>query len=75
MVSQKFVEAVRLSPRRSYQIAHEAGLHPSTLSKILNGIERVKPDDQRVLRVAAVLGLKKQECFEKSPPQTKALTA
>lgn len=64
MVSRKFVEAVRLAPRRSYQIAHQARIHPSTLSKILNGIERVQCGDPRVKRVAIVLGLDERECFE-----------
>lgn len=64
MLSQKFKAAVKLSSRRAYQIAHEAGLHPSTLSKLLNGIEKVKPGDPRVLRVGKVIGLRPQECFE-----------
>ena len=64
MLSRKFIAAVKLSPMREYQIAHLAGLHPSTLSKIINGIERVIPNDQRVLKVAKVLGLAPEECFE-----------
>jgi len=50
---------------RNYVIAHAAGLHPSTLSKLINGIELVKPGDQRVLRVAEIVGLSPEECFEK----------
>lgn len=65
MVSRKFVEAVKLAPERSYHIAHKAGVHPSTLSKIVNGIERVKHNDARVLAVADVLGLTHGECFER----------
>ena len=34
------------------------------LSKILNGIELVKPGDHRILALAAVLGLDQRECFE-----------
>ncbi len=64
MVSRQFVEAVKIAPKRAYKIAQEAGLHPTTLSKLLNGIERAKPDDPRVLAVAAVLGLDQRECFE-----------
>ncbi len=63
MVSQEFVAAVRLSPRRAYQIAHEAGVHPSTLSAILNGIVRIRPGDPRVVAVGKVLGLSPTECF------------
>jgi hypothetical protein len=64
IVSQKFLNAVKLSDRRAYKIALEAGLHPSTLSKIICKIERVKPQDPRVLAVARVLGLPPEECFQ-----------
>ncbi len=67
MVGRKLVEAVKLNHRRGYQIAHAAGIHPSTLSKILNGIELVKPGDHRILALAAVLGLDQRECFETEP--------
>ena len=63
MVSRKFIEAVKLNQRRAYQIAHLAGLPPTTLSKIINGIERVKIGDRRVLRLGRVLGLKEDELF------------
>jgi transcriptional regulator with XRE-family HTH domain len=64
MVSRKLIEAVKLSDLKGYEIAHQAEIHPSTLSRILNGIEDVKPGDPRVLRIAKVLGLKLDECFE-----------
>ncbi len=64
MVSRRFVEAVKLAPRRAYKIAQEAEIHPSTLSKILNGIDPVRPNDPRVIAVGAVLGLAAEECFE-----------
>ncbi len=67
MVSERFRAAVLLSPKRAYHIAQEAGLHPSTLSKLLNGIEKVKPGDARVLKVGEVLGFKPEECFD--PPE------
>jgi transcriptional regulator with XRE-family HTH domain len=67
MVSQKFIAAVKLSQKKAYQIAHEAGLHPATLSKLMNGIDRVGPGDIRVLRVAQVLGLNPEEVFEEQP--------
>ena len=65
MVSRKLVEAVKLSSLKGYEIAHQAEMHPSTLSRILNGIEDVLPGDDRVLRIANVLGLKPDECFER----------
>ncbi len=65
MVSRRFVEAVKLAPRQAYKIAHEAGIHPSTLSKILNGIDHVRCGDPRVVAVATVLGLDPGDCFER----------
>lgn len=64
MVSTKFITAVKLAPKRMYQIAWDAEIHPSTLSQICNGIVRVEPGDPRVLAVADVLGLDPRECFE-----------
>lgn len=64
-VSKAFIAAVKLSDQRSYKLAMIAGLNPSTLSKIICGIERVKPNDPRVLAVGRILGLKPDECFEK----------
>ncbi|MCH8056223.1 MAG: helix-turn-helix transcriptional regulator, partial [Deltaproteobacteria bacterium] len=66
MVSRRFVEAVKLAPKRAYRIAQEAGLHPTTLSKIMNGIEPTRPNDSRILAVAGVLGLDPKECFEEA---------
>ncbi len=63
-VSRRLADAIRCSGERQYRIAHRAGLHPSTLSQILNGIYLIKPNDPRVLAVAAVLGLDQRECFE-----------
>ncbi len=66
MISRKLKEAIKLSEFKAYEIAHEARLHPTTLSKILNGIEEVKPGDARVMRIAKVVGLRLQDCFENS---------
>ena len=63
MISNKLIQLVRLSPKRAYKIAHEAGIHPSTMSKLLNGIEQIKPKDPRVIAVGRVLGIPPEECF------------
>jgi transcriptional regulator with XRE-family HTH domain len=67
-VSKTFIEQIKLSPLRQYKIAQEAGLHPSTLSKIMCGIEKIKERDPRVLRVARVLKLSREDCFEGAHP-------
>jgi hypothetical protein len=63
-VSRKLFEAVKLNKKPDYQIAHAAKLHPSTLSKLLCGIEKVKHEDPRVLALGRVLGLGESELFE-----------
>jgi hypothetical protein len=69
MVSSQFIAAVKLAKQRSYQIAHAADMHPSTLSRLITGAELAKPGDPRVLRVAEVLGLAPEECFEAETTQ------
>ncbi len=69
MVSEYFIASVKSAAQRNYQIAHAARLHPSMLSKIMIGAERVKPQDPRVLRVARVLGLRSDDCFESDREQ------
>jgi transcriptional regulator with XRE-family HTH domain len=65
-VSKKFREAVKLNHLKSYELAHLAGMHPSVLSRILNGIDLVRPGDPRVAKIAIVLGIPVDECFESS---------
>ncbi len=63
MVSEELKARVKLSGQRAYQIAHKAGIHPSTLSKILLGIVHVRPGDPRVIAIGRVVGLSANECF------------
>lgn len=63
MIPETLRRAVRLSEMRSYQIAHEADVSPSTLSRIINGIDLVKPGDPRVERIAKVLGVNTEDLF------------
>lgn len=65
MLSQKFISILKLTDEPHYKIAHKANLHPSTLSKLLNGIEKIQQNDKRVLQVGKIIGLKPKECFEK----------
>ncbi|MBL7180281.1 MAG: hypothetical protein ISS67_06000 [Desulfobacterales bacterium] len=63
MVSQKLRAAIKLGDEPAYKIAHKAGLDPSTLSKLICGIVKVKDGDQRVIKVGKVLGIPPKECF------------
>lgn len=65
MLSPKFKLAIKTSPYKAYEIANKAGLHQSTLSKLVCGIEKAKESDSRVLKVAEVIGLNPSDCFEK----------
>jgi len=66
MISQKLIHAIKLSEKKAYKIAHEAGLHPSTLSSLLNGIEKAKPQDPRVISIGKVLGIPPEGCFQEA---------
>jgi len=64
MVSEKLKMALKTSPYKAYEIAHDAKIHPSTLSKIICGIEKIKENDHRVIAVGRVLGIQPADCFK-----------
>ena len=63
-VSKKLRAKIKLNNIPAYRIAQLAGMDPSTLSKLICGIVKVKPGDPRVIRVGKVLGIPAQECFQ-----------
>lgn len=63
-VSDKFIAALKLHTLPAYLIAQKADVNPVTLSKLIHGIAPIKPNDERILRVAEFLGLEKEEVFE-----------
>ena len=64
MVSRDFKIALKMADEPAWKIAQSAEVDPSILSKIITGMIHVRPGDERVLRVAKVLGLSADECFE-----------
>lgn len=54
----------RAAGQRLYQIAAAAGVRANELSGIAAGSIKVRRDDARVLRVAAVIGLDPADCFK-----------
>ena len=64
MLSRKFITSVKCNRLRAYEIAQLAGMHPSALSRLINGIDRIRPNDERVVRVGKILGLHPGECFD-----------
>jgi transcriptional regulator with XRE-family HTH domain len=67
-ISEEFRAKVKLNEKPAYRIAQEAGLDPSTLSKLMCGIANIQPGDRRVLSVARVIGIPFDACFQE--PQT-----
>jgi plasmid maintenance system antidote protein VapI len=63
-VSREFKARLKLAERPAYRIATEAGVNPSTLSKIIHDAEPIQVGDERVLKVARVLGMSDHEAFE-----------
>jgi hypothetical protein len=63
-VSERLRVAVFLDGRRAYELAYAAGLHPSMMSKLLRGAEKIHPNDPRILKIGALVGLAASECFE-----------
>jgi hypothetical protein len=64
VLSRDFIVAVKMADQPAYRIAIQAGLHPSTLSRLLHGAERIAPNDRRIHAVAKVLGLRPSTCFD-----------
>jgi len=62
-VSERFLVRLKLHSLPAYRIAQQAGVSPSQLSKLINGIDPVKPQDPRIVAVGKVLGLEATQCF------------
>lgn len=54
----------RAAGARVYEIAFAVGVKPNELSGLANGSIAVRPNDPRVIRVGAYLGLEPCQCFE-----------
>lgn len=57
----------RAAGERVYEIARASDVRPNELSGIVSGSIKVRPNDARVVRVGAALGLSPAECFENTP--------
>ena len=57
MLSIRLTHAIRLSPERNWRIAARSGLHSTTLSRWLNGVETPRPDDARLLILGDLMGV------------------
>jgi len=66
-LSRQFLIRLKLHESPAYKIAQRAGVNANTLSRLINGIDPVKPQDERIISVGQVIGLAPSECFEKEP--------
>ena len=64
-LSKQFLIRLKLHELPAYRLAQQAGVNPNTLSRLINGIDPVKPQDERIISVGQVIGLSPSECFEK----------
>ncbi|MFH1726872.1 MAG: hypothetical protein ABIA04_00450 [Pseudomonadota bacterium] len=64
-VSKALITAYKTSKIKGYKIAQKAKLNPSTFFQIMNSIIPIKYEDERVLRIAMVLGVVAKDAFEK----------
>ena len=62
-LSDKFLLCVKLNELPQYRIAQRAKVNPNDLSRLIRGIEQIRFEDARIHRVAAVLGLSREEAF------------
>ncbi len=67
-LSQQFLIRLKLNDLPAYKIAQRAGVNPTTLSRLINGIDRVRLEDPRIIAVGEIMGLSESECFERLDP-------
>ena len=69
-LSRQFLIRLKLNDLPAYKIAQQAGVNPTTLSRLINGIDRVRFEDPRIVAVGQIMGLAQWECFEQSEPHS-----
>ena len=62
--SRKLMAELKLYPEPAYKLAIEFGLTPSALSMLLNGGQKVDPEDHRLQALVKKLGLTAAEAFD-----------
>ncbi len=64
-LSEEFLIRLKLHELPAYRLAQQAGVNPNVLSRLINGIEPMKPQDERIIAVGKVIGLAPSDCFKK----------
>ena len=60
-LSREFMVRLRMSDIPQYRLALQVGLNPVTLSKLTNGIVPLEKEDDHLIAIGRLLGLKKSE--------------
>lgn len=60
MFTDDFKAAIYLSGKPQWKICQESNLHESVLSRLLNGREKARADDPRLIRIAACINYQGQ---------------
>ncbi len=63
-LSEEFLIRLKLHELPAYRLAQQAGVNPNVLSRLINSIEPMKPQDERIISVGQVIGLAASECFK-----------
>lgn len=65
-ISREFLVRLKLNPVPAYRLAQAAGVNPNTLSKLLHGCIPLRPEDERIAKIAEVLGMSPKDAFEEA---------
>jgi hypothetical protein len=66
-ISRELWTAVKTSPRRHYWLAAQIGMHSSRFSRLLSGELELPFWDDRVVRLARLVGVPPTRAFEDGP--------
>jgi len=64
IISRRLIAAIKLSSEPAYKIAWSVGVNPTMLSKLINGIEKPKINDLRVIAIGALFNIAPADCFQ-----------
>ncbi|OVE80587.1 hypothetical protein BVY03_05850 [bacterium K02(2017)] len=66
LVTEKFIFKIKISPRRQYELAQEAGFSSGMLSHFLNGISQPSVTDKRFIKLGKLIGVGANEIFKQN---------
>ena len=65
VMSRKLKKAIGQSSKKKYEIARDADIDHTLLSKLMHDVLKLRVDDPRVLKLGSMYGFQKNEdCFQ-----------